>query len=187
MKHPLWTVSGLTVALLIDLSVPAAHARQAAGNTETHKRIARRVFDEVMNQGRLATIDELFAPTSITHQTPGPGEPAASGLRQLATSLRQSYPDLRFTVEDQIAEGDKVVTRFTMRGTNRGELLLAGSPLPATGKAVAISGIVINRIQGGRIVENWVVVDGLGNLRQLGLFPAPVAAPVTASPAGTTK
>jgi predicted ester cyclase len=153
-----------------------------------HQRFTRRIFDEVMNQGRLAVVDELFAPTSITHQASGPGEPAAAGLRQLAASLRQSYPDLRFTVEDQIAEGDKVVTRFTMRGTNRGELLLGpGAPLPATGKAVTISGIVINRIAGGRIVENWVVVDELGNLRQLGLFPAPGAAPVTASPGERTK
>lgn len=163
-------------ALLIWANMPPAAARRS-GSNEANKALVRRVFDEVFNQGKLATIDEVMAPTVVSHSSAaGEDQRGAEPFRQLATNLRTAYPDLHFTVEDQIAEGDKVVTRFSMHGTQTGEFRVGPGPVIApTGKPVTMMGIVISRIEGGKIVESWPVVDQLGVMRQLGVFPSPPA------------
>ena len=79
-----------------------------------------------------------------------------------------AFPDLRVTVEDMVAEGDEVATRWSFRGTHQGELM----GIPATGKQVEASGITIHRVSGGKIVEGWTILDNLGMMRQLGIIPA---------------
>ena len=131
---------------------------------EANKAIARRVFDEILNQGDLALVDELFSPETVDHN-PLPGQlPGFEGARQGFQVLRTGFPDIHFTVDDQIAEGDKVVTRWTMRGTHDGVFMQA----PPTGKQVTISAIAIFRIVDGRIVDRWRAADDLGRLQQIG-------------------
>jgi predicted ester cyclase len=93
-------------------------------------------------------------------------------MKAFVAGYRRAFPDARSTVEEQVAEGDKVVTRWRARGTHRGEL----GPFPATGRAFEMEGVTIERIAGGRIVEVWVARDELGLLRQLGLVPEPQVA-----------
>jgi steroid delta-isomerase-like uncharacterized protein len=148
---------------------------------ETNKATVRRI-DEVLNSGDLelifATIDELMAPDALIH-TPLRIEATGAELaKQLWARLLRAYPDLRIAIEDLIAEGDKVVSRNTVTGTNRGEFM----GFPPTGKSVAYSEVIINRFVDGRIVETWAVVDILAQMRQLGAIPAgpeqpPVEAP----------
>ncbi len=131
---------------------------------EGNKAIIRRFVEEVQNGGNLAVLDELTAPGYVNHTTP-PGVPAdREGIKQLAAMFRQAFPDGQMTIEDMIAEGDRVATRKTFRGTHRGAL----SGIPPTGQAVAIGLIDIVRLVDGKVVESWSVADDLGLLRQLG-------------------
>jgi steroid delta-isomerase-like uncharacterized protein len=142
-------------------------------SAEHNKRIARRVFEEVWNEANFATADALVDPDYINHAPGLPGMPPGSeGLKYLVSTFRAAFPDLQMTVEDQIAEGDRVATRWTMRGTHTGAFL----GIPPTGKAVASTGINIERIIDGTVVEHWRGSDELGLLQQLGVVPAPPAA-----------
>ena len=131
---------------------------------DEHKAIARRFFEEVWNQQKLDTIDEVFAPTVLLN-----GQPVArDSFRQIVATRRAAFPDLRVTVEDQVADGDKVSTRRTWQGTHQGPY----RGIAATGKRVTWSQISIVRVAHGRIVEDWAVADELGILQQLGQFTA---------------
>lgn len=132
--------------------------------TEENKAVARRVFDEILNQGNLAAVNELFAIDTVDHN-PLPGQvPGFEGAKQGFEVLRTGFPDIHFTVEDQVAEGDKVVTRWTMRGTHTGVFM----GRPPTGRPVEIPGIAIFRVVDGRIVDRWRAADDLGRMRQIG-------------------
>jgi steroid delta-isomerase-like uncharacterized protein len=131
------------------------------------KAIARRYIEEVWNKGNLALIDELFAPDHINH-SPNAGQMAGpEGLKQLIATFRKASPDLHFTIDDMLAEGDRVVTRWTARGTHQGELM----GVPPTGKRITVTAIVIDRIVDGKFVEHWAGRDDLGMYQQLGLIP----------------
>ncbi len=95
--------------------------------------------------------------------------PTREGVKQLFTALRTAFPDLHATIHDQIAEGNRVVTRKTFYGTHQGELL----GIPATGKQVAFEVIDILQLAGGKITDHWNVVDQLGLMQQLGVIPPP--------------
>jgi steroid delta-isomerase-like uncharacterized protein len=129
------------------------------------KAVPRRLIEEVYNQGRLDVIEEIIAPGYVGHDPAIPHEiagPAAE--RELAAAYRVAFPDLAITIEDQIAEDDRVVTRWTARGTHTGDLWgIAG-----TGREVRVSGTSVDRIRSGRIVESWVNWDALGLMQQLG-------------------
>jgi len=143
--------------------------------SEQNKGLARRVFEEIYNKGNRALVNELYAPNYVGH-TPGDREhKGPEGYKQLVTMYRTAFPDLRFTIEDQIAEGDKVVTRWKLRGTHTGELIgeLRNIPRKPTGKQMTVSGIAIHRIVGGKIVEQWTDWDVLSLMQQLGVIPAP--------------
>jgi steroid delta-isomerase-like uncharacterized protein len=139
-------------------------------STEENKAISRRFFEEMVNAKQLGVADEIFA-TDHTYHDPsspmiGPGQ---AGMKQLIDMYIAAYPDLHHAVEDQIAAGDTVVTRWTGTGTHQGDLL----GIPPTGKAVKVMGIWIHRLADGKIVESWNVWDTLGMLQQLGVVPAP--------------
>jgi len=131
------------------------------------KVLVRRLFEEVWNQGNLAAIDELFAPSYIRYDPAAPEAKGLAGFKQLVVLLRTAFPDLHFTLEEIIAEGDKVMSRALLRGTHRGEYL----GVAPTGKPVAVMGMVVLRIAQGKFQEGWLMMDNLGLLQQLGVVP----------------
>jgi steroid delta-isomerase-like uncharacterized protein len=132
--------------------------------------IARRFFDEVFSKGELDLVDELFATDYVGHPS-GKEEPnrGPEGVKEYVGGLREAVSDLTMTIEDQIAEGDKVATRWTARGTHDGELM----GIPPTGRTTAVTGITIQRLQDDRVVEAWTNWDVMGMLQQLGVAPGP--------------
>jgi steroid delta-isomerase-like uncharacterized protein len=133
--------------------------------TEDNKALIRRFYEEVFNKRNMAAINDFYAPD---HTLP-PGLPVGpEGTKQAIAMTLAGFPDLHITIEDMIADQDKVVTRFTTHGTHQGVL----GNIPPTGKQVAVSTIEITRIAGGKIVEDWGLDDRLGMLQQLGLVPA---------------
>ena len=144
--------------------------------TEENKASARRFLDEVVNRGNVALIDELLAPDFIDH-TAAPGVPPnREGTKTLIAMLRGAFPDLHATVDDVIAEGDRVVQRTTAHGTMKGEF----ASMPPSGKSATWEQIHISRFANGKQVEHWAVIDQLGMLQQLGFAEAP------GQPAGVT-
>jgi steroid delta-isomerase-like uncharacterized protein len=134
---------------------------------EENKTRLRRVFEEGINQGRRDVIDELIAPDYVNHDLPAPA-PGAEGFKQVIGLFWAAFPDLRVAVEEVIAEGDTVASRGTMTGTHRGEFM----GIPATGRRVAVRYSDVWRVANGRFVENWVRLDMLGMMQQLGVVPA---------------
>jgi steroid delta-isomerase-like uncharacterized protein len=137
--------------------------------SEVNKTLIKRWFDEVWNQGRESTIDELLAATAVAHglgdtevDIRGPAE-----FKPFVRNLRGSFPDIHITIEDSVAEGDKVMVRVRVDATHKG----IGLGVPPTGRRVSIAGIVLVRIKGGQIVEGWNSWDQLGLLRQIGAVP----------------
>ena len=138
--------------------------------SEQNKAIERRLLEEVYGQGKLDVIDELVASDFVGHGTAlDGGDQGREAYRRFVMEMRTAFPDLRMTIEDQIAEGDRVVTRFRVRGTHLG----AFQGIPPTGKQGEISGTIIDRIADGRVIECWSNADDLGLLQQLGVVPAP--------------
>jgi steroid delta-isomerase-like uncharacterized protein len=135
-------------------------------SVKENKAIFRRIVEEGFNKGNLAIVDELVAANHINHadNVRGPEE-----YKQFITMYRTAFPDLHMTVEDQIAEGDKVVNRWTSRGTHQGDLM----GIPPTGKQVTLTGTYVARIVGGKIIEEWGNFDALGMMQQLGVVPSP--------------
>jgi len=139
-------------------------------STEENKAIVRRVNDEVWSEGHLDVIDELIADDFIATVVGAPEQiRGPQGFREFVGIYRKAFPDLRITVDEQFAEGETVVTRWTATGTNEGELM----GMPATGKQATTAGININRISGGKLVEGWGLFDQLGLLQQIGAVPTP--------------
>lgn len=139
-------------------------------SAEELKALLRREMEEAWNKGNLDVVDELVADNFVIHDPSQPKEVRGhEGLKQYATAFRTTFPDLYITFEDMVAEGDKVASRITLRGTHKGEL--AG--IPATGKQVTITGISIDRTEAGMFVETFVSMDALGMLQQLGVVPTP--------------
>jgi steroid delta-isomerase-like uncharacterized protein len=137
-------------------------------STEENKAIAMRAV-EAINAGDMSLFESLLAPDGVEHAAPPGMPPTRETALQFMTMLRAAFPDLRYTIEDVIAEGDRVVQRATARGTMKGEFL----GMPATGKSATWGEMHIVRVKGGKIVEHWASVDQLGMLQQLGLAPAP--------------
>lgn len=135
-------------------------------STEDNKALVRRVFEEVLNQGNLALIDELYSPDYVEHTPSGPVH-GTEAYKQYLMTYRTAFPDAHYTIEDQIAEGDKVMTRWSGRGTHQGPLM----GIPPTGKQSTVTGMSIGRSEGGKIVEVWTEFDLLGVLQQLGVIP----------------
>ena len=135
-------------------------------STESSKLLAQRVWEEIWHQGQLSRIDELFSEDFVRHD-PGRDLHGTDQNQQFISSMRAAFPDVHYTVDDQIAEGEKVVVRYRFHGTHLG----AFQGMPATGKQVNYTGILIYRVAGGKIAEQWTEFDLLGFLRQLGVLP----------------
>ncbi len=136
-----------------------------------NRAIGRRVLIELWSQGRLEVADDLYAPDYVDHVGRGP-EPervaGPEGIKRAVAMFRAAFPDLSYSIEAELAEGDLVVTRFFAQGTHLGPFLGA----PPTGKKVSYGGMDLNRVVGGKIVESWVNYDALALLQQVGLVPS---------------
>ena len=136
-------------------------------STEENKAMIRRVWEEVFNKGNLAVADEIMATNYVYHGSGGQEFKGPEGFKQLITMFRTAFPDLRITVEDMFAEGDKVAHRATIRGTHKGDFM----GIAPTGKQVTIAAIVISRFVGGKEVEAWANLDQLAMMQQMGIAP----------------
>jgi steroid delta-isomerase-like uncharacterized protein len=145
--------------------------------SEQNKALARRGIEEVWNQGKLSAIDELIASNAIYHDpnVPGGSFTGPDGLKQFVTIYRTAFPDVRIRVDDQIADGDKVVTRWTATGTHKGDLM----GIAPTNKFATVAGVDIELFQNGKVVESWASYDMFGMMQQLGVVPS-------MTPAGTS-
>jgi len=134
-----------------------------------NKELARRLYEELWNKRRLEAADELLSPDFVSHD---PQSPTAlkglEGYKHAVQCYFDAFPDLHFTIEDQICEGDRVVTRWTSTATHKGDL--AG--IPATGRRISNSGIICHRVKDGKFVESWSNWDVLGMMQQLGAVPS---------------
>ena len=138
-------------------------------SVEENKAIIHRFMEEIVRKGNLAVTNEIFTADFVGHY----GEPESpkrgpEAMIQRFTMLRTAFPDVRYTVEDEIAEGDKIVHRLIGHGTQQGEFL----GIPPTGKQATWTGIAIYRIADGKIAERWVNVDNFGTAQQLGATPS---------------
>ena len=136
---------------------------------EDNAGIVRRFVEEVINLGHMDSAAE-FVWEDVVEQVPFPGQgPGIEGLKDVIRAMRTGFPDLDFPIKEQISEGDKVVSRFEWTGTHEGEFL----GVPATGKAVRVWGIVIDRLEEGRIKETRIIMDIFGLMMQLGAIQTP--------------
>jgi steroid delta-isomerase-like uncharacterized protein len=134
-----------------------------------NKALSRRLLEEAFNKGNLDVIDELLATDFVNHDAALPGPLVGiDAARASITGYRDAFPDLKITIEEQIADGDLVAMRWSARGTHQGELM----GMAATGKQATVTGITIDKIVGGRIAESWTNWDTLGMMQQLGVVPA---------------
>ena len=138
--------------------------------SEENKAIVRRFWEEAFNTGNLAVVDEIFAPDYGHITTGGTMGHGPEHVKHTITRDRIGFPDFRCTIEDMIAEGDKVVVRWTARGTHQG--IFRG--IPPTGKQVTITGVEIHRVVGGKSVAGWRKWDRMEVLQQLGVTDIPL-------------
>jgi steroid delta-isomerase-like uncharacterized protein len=142
---------------------------EEAVSAEDNKALVRRFVDEVQSGGNIDLIDEICSPEFVNHSAP-PGIPAdCEGIKILTAMFRGAFPDSYFTVEDMVAEGDKVATRKTFHGTHEGAFM----GIPPSGRSVSMGLIDIVRISEGRVAEHWSMGDSLGLMQQLGVVPQP--------------
>lgn len=142
-------------------------------STEQNKAVFRRMVDEVFNRGNIAVVDEIMTPDFMEREELPPGfPPGREGVKLLTQMLRSAFPDFKATIEDTLAEGDRVMIRMTWSGTQQGEFM----GIPPTGKRMSIQVIDIVRLSNGKVAEHWGVMDSMGMMQQLGAIPAPGAA-----------
>lgn len=134
---------------------------------EENKAVLERYYEEALNKGNLDVVYEGAAADHISHGTTPNGKEGAEHLREWVRIQRASFPDLHVTVDDWIIEGDKVVSRFTAKGTHTGEPY---SGIPPQGRQFSVPGIVIDEFRDGLIVESWFSLDAFDLATQLGAF-----------------
>jgi steroid delta-isomerase-like uncharacterized protein len=131
--------------------------------------ITRRVFEEVWNQKNLKVVDELMAADYVHHDPSFPTVVSGiDGYKQFVTQYLNAFPDLHFTIEDHVTEGETTASRWTVSGTHNGDL----PSVPRTGRPISVTGMTIGRIRNGKFVESWSNWDALGLMQQLGVVPA---------------
>jgi steroid delta-isomerase-like uncharacterized protein len=138
-------------------------------SAEENKAIMRRYFS-VFEQGNIDLLDELLAPDYVNHTPATPDLPTGpEGVKGVVSMFRSGMPDLKVVIEDMIAEGDKVATRYTLEGTHEGELF----GVPPTGQRLSIKSFTVERVSDSKIRDHWRVSDNLDMMQQLGIFPPP--------------
>ena len=132
-----------------------------------NRAVIQRFLEEVINEGRLEQADEIVA-EDFVELDPLPGQrQGREGLKEVIGMLRAAFPDMHWVVEEMIAEGEKVVTRFTWTGTQQGTFM----GIPATGRSVVVKGVVIDRIVGSMMTDSRILMDTMGLMQQLGVIP----------------
>jgi steroid delta-isomerase-like uncharacterized protein len=152
--------------------MPVRRGYEEGGATlsEENKTIVTRLIEEVFNEHDPDSVERFFAPDFVEHvPAPGQGQGSEGMRRFLAEVVFPAFPDMRWTIDEQLAEGDKVLTRFTWRGTHRG----AFAGVPPTNEQVEVWGMVLDRISGGKLVESRILMDNVSMLQQLGAIPEP--------------
>jgi steroid delta-isomerase-like uncharacterized protein len=135
--------------------------------TADNKAPARKMIEEVWNKQNLSAAELMIAPKYIAHDPATPGDiRGIAGFRQFFHQYTSAFPDQHFTIDDLIAEGDRVVTRWSVEGTQTGPL----PGIPPTGKRIRVTGTTISRIENGKIVEDYIHWDALGMMQQLGVM-----------------
>jgi steroid delta-isomerase-like uncharacterized protein len=135
--------------------------------SEANKTISRRLVEEVFNEGKYDLIEEIIVATFVNHDPATGDVTGIDGVRQNIDGYRSAFPDIKITIEEQIAEGNLVATRWTAKGTHKGELM----GIAATGKEATVTGLTLDKIKDGKIVESWNNWDTFGLMRQLGVIP----------------
>lgn len=139
---------------------------------EQSKEIYRRMVEEVVNQGKFEVVEELFHPDYVDHAAP-PGAPGGlEGVKAIFGMFRGAFPDVKFTIDDMVADGDIVATRVHGEGTQNGPFM----GVPPTGKHAVWRSVGFFRVRDGKIVEHWGIPDLFGLMVQLGIIPEPDAA-----------
>jgi predicted ester cyclase len=138
-------------------------------STEHNKALARRILEEIVTRGNMSLADELIAPDYVGHPTPPGMPPGREGLKLTFTMYLSAFPDMKTTIDDIFAEGDKVVFRATHSATHKGEFM----GIPPTGKSVSFEEISIMRFAEGMCAEYWGLTDSMTMMQQLGAIPAP--------------
>ena len=140
-------------------------------STEDNAAVVRRFVEEVITQGDIDSAAR-FVWEDVVEQVPLPGQGLGlAGLKDILRGMRSAFPDLNFAIKEQVAQGDKVASRFEWMGTHLGQFL----GVPATGRQVRVWGIVIDRLEDGRIKDTRIIMDTLGLMMQMGAFPPPPA------------
>lgn len=137
-------------------------------STEENKIIVRKFFEEGPSKGNLNIANELLSPDFALH-VPLPAPPGIEGINEVITTCRAAFEHLNVTIEDMIAEGNKVAVRFTAHGVHKGDFM----GLQATGKPITMTGIEVFRIKDGKIAELWGEANLLGLMQQFGIIPVP--------------
>lgn len=140
-------------------------------STETNKAVCRRMLDQMYNQHRLDLMPEFFTEDLVVYlgRASRDSPIGIEGFKERVTMALAAFPDIQLTVNDEIAEGDKVVYRWTVEGTHQGEF----GDIPPTGKTITRAGIAIYRLVNGKIAENWLFADEVDFMQQLGVLPTP--------------
>jgi steroid delta-isomerase-like uncharacterized protein len=131
------------------------------------KEISRRVFEEVWNNKKLNAVDELMEANYIHHDVQSPVPKGIDGYKQFVSYYLNAFPDLQFTIDDEIADEQTAVSRWTVTGTHQGDL----PGIPRTGRRISVTGITIARVRNGKVIESWNNWDALGLMQQLGVVP----------------
>jgi uncharacterized protein (TIGR02246 family)/steroid delta-isomerase-like uncharacterized protein len=153
--------------------VASANQEDASMSIEHNKTLARRYWDEVINQRKVAVIDEIFAADYVQHHVGIP--PGIAGIKQFVEGAMVAFPDQHATIEDIRTDGDRVITRTTIRATHSGPF----RGIPPTGRTVVIEVIDIWRVENGKLQEHWGIFDNLSFMRQLGAIPEAPRSPST--------
>src|SRR5215213_10236086 len=178
---PLVTIALLGVAVVTQWQRVKELGRQvlrkgpeeASGSAEENKAVVRSEMAELFNHtGNLDAVEEIIDPNYVSYEPTSGETRGIEGARQFAATFREAFPDLQNTIEDMVADGDKVVMRFRGSGTHQGETEAFGPP---TGKSMEMTGIIIKRLSEGKIVEAWTNFDAMGMMQQLGLIPEAAA------------
>jgi steroid delta-isomerase-like uncharacterized protein len=137
-------------------------------STEQNKTVVRQFIEGVFNQGNVSLANEIVSPDYVEHEQLPPGMPQGrEGFEMMIPMLHSAFPDFKATIEDIVAEDDKVVIRMTWSGTQQGEFM----GLPASGNQMSIAIIDIFRLTDGKIMDHWGVSDMMGMMQQLGAMP----------------
>jgi steroid delta-isomerase-like uncharacterized protein len=137
--------------------------------TAENKKVIAAFVEDVINQGRLDRADDLVA-LDFVELDPLPGQQQGrEGLKGVIGGMRAAFPDLHWVLDEVVAEGDKVVSRFTWTGTHRATFL----GIPSTGRKVTVKGVVIDRLAEGKMADSRILMDSLGLMQQLGVLPTP--------------